>query len=225
MTPTAQQILQFCSTEYGTIVADQPGEVNIVYLEGATVTKKEDALSTITPNNDAPDLWNDVRMVISPNQFGEPNFKLLADATSEPGLSATHSKRAQQTNGVFRIAIGYHHEKWRAGFHKGNLNHPALVQAAPILGTRDRNRDGKRTGDLVTDNVKGLNQHGTRPGLTSMRVGEWSYACLVARIWAEHIKFMKLNQADPRYLKSVEFLYSTTVVDYSRFWAWFLTQK
>jgi len=215
--PTAQQILQFCAETYGTIIAsEQPGEVNIVYLEGANID--------LTPNNDAPDLWNDVRMVISPTQFGEQNISLLAQATSEPGLSATHSKQAAALKGVFRIGIGYHHEKWAMGFHKQNRNHPALVQVAPIIGTRDANKDGKRTGDLVTDNVKGLNQHGTRPNLTSMRVGEWSYGCLAGREWEEHLRFIMFCRRDPRYVVNKNFLFSTTVADYSKFWEWFKKQ-
>jgi len=111
------------------------------------------------------------------------------------------------------------------GFHKGNPEHPALVQRGKIIGTRDANRDGKRTGDLVTDNVKGLNQHGTRPNLLSMRVGEWSYACLVGREWTKHIRFIQMLKADKRYISNAKFLFSTTVVDYSKFWAWFLTQN
>ena len=214
--PTAQQILQFCATEYGTRIASNPGEVNIIYLEGANID--------LSPNNDAPDQWNDVRMVISHGPTGEPMFDLIASATSEPGLSATKSKRAEQTNGVFRIAIGYHHEKWRMGFHKGNRNHPALVQSAPIIGTRDRNRDGKRTGDIVTDNVRGLNQHGTRPGTMPVVVGEWSYACLVGREWQNHLKFIDLCLLDNRNIRSGN-LFSTTVVDHSHFWAWFLKQQ
>lgn len=217
MIPTAQQILQFCATEYGTRIALNPGEVNIVYLEGANID--------LSPNKDLPDQWNDLRCVITHDVTGRPKFDLLAMATSEPGLSATNSKRAEKTGGVFRIAIGYHHEKWRNGFHKQNRNHPALVQAAPILGTRDKNRDGKRTGDLVTNDVMGLNQHGTRPGLLPVRVGEFSYACLVGRAWEEHIRFKALWQADPRFLSNRDFLYSSTVMDYSHFWAWFLKQQ
>lgn len=41
-----------------------------------------------------------------------------ADATSEPGLSATMSKQGAKLGGVFRIAIGFHKEKWVMGFHK-----------------------------------------------------------------------------------------------------------
>lgn len=95
--------------------------------------------------------------------------------------------------------------------------HPALVQCAPIFGRRDGNKDGKRTGDLVTDNVQGLNQHGTRDGLKPVRVGEWSYACLVRRYWKDHVAFMRLCSQDPRYLADNAFRYSTTVVDYSKF--------
>lgn len=94
------------------------------------------------------------------------------------------------------------------------------MQYGKITGHRDKNLDGKRTGDLVTDNVVGLNQHGTRPGLKSVRVGEWSYACLVRRMWEDHLDFIELCKNDPRYIVDNKFKFSTTIVDYSAFWKW-----
>ncbi len=213
MSNAAQRILNFCQAEYGTKVDTTPGAVNIFYLEGCNV-------SDFSPNQDAPDGWNDPCIIISYNQAGQPQITFKAEATCEPGLSATQSKRASALGGVFRIAIGFHEEKWVQGFHKSNPVHPALVQCAPILGHRDANRDGKRTGDLVTDNVKGLNQHGSRPGIKPTRVGEFSYACLVRRMWGDQIAFMRLASLDPRYIANKDFKYSTTVVDYSKFIKW-----
>lgn len=210
MTPTAQNILSFSMREYGTEVDTTPGAVNLFYLEGCTA-------ADLTPNPDLPDLWNDTSLIISYNQAGTPEIVFKADATSEPGLSATLSKRAKETGGVFRIAIGFHKECWQMGNHKGNPLHPALVQCAPIWGYRDKNQDGKRTGDKLLNNVQGLNQHGTRPGLTSTRVGEWSYACLVRRFWGDHIAFMRLNTLDTHFVTNQSFRYSGTVMDYSKF--------
>ena len=212
MNITANDIITFCKLEYGTEVCAIPNAVNIFYLEGCTA-------SDMLPNPDLPDIWNDTCLIIQANQG--PGWAMhRMEATSEPGLSATMSKQAAKLGGVFRIAIGYHAEKWVMGFHKRNKQHPALVQSGKIFGHRDKNRDGKRTGDLVTDNVTGLNQHGTRAGLKSVRVGEWSYACLVRRMWEDHLKFIRLCKNDPRYILDNGFKFSTTVVDYSAFWKW-----
>lgn len=210
MIPTAQNIISFCVKEYGTVIDTAPGAVNLFYLEGCDA-------ADLRPNSDLPDLWNDTSLIITHDNTGTPRIVFQAEATSEPGLSATISPKSSAKGGVFRIEIGWHREKWSHGLHKGNRQHPALVQCAPIFGRRDGNKDGKRTGDLTTDNVQGLNQHGTRDGLTPLRVGEWSYACLVRRYWKDHVAFMRLCSLDPRYLADKSFRYSTTVVDYSKF--------
>lgn len=210
MIPNAQNILAFCEKEYGTAIDTTPGAVNIIYLEGCDA-------DDLTPNSDLPDLWNDTSLIITYDNNGQPQIVFHAEATSEPGLSATVSKRSKVKGGVFRIALGFHKDCWQMGFHKGKQQHPALVQCAPIWGYRDANQDGKRTGDRFTNDVLGLNQHGTRDGLTPTRVGEWSYACLVRRYWNDHLLFMRRCSLDPRYTADNQFKFSTTVADYSKF--------
>jgi hypothetical protein len=210
---TASEIVAFSSSIYGTKFEKTPGAVNIVYLEGCTA-------ADLTPNPDLPDLWNDTSSIIQFDASGLAFFAHKAEATSEPGLSATMSARSARLGGVFRIAIGFQEEKWIRGFHKGDPLHPALVQVAPITGHRDRNRDGKRTADPITDDVRGLNHHGTRPGIRPVRVGGFSFACQVRRMWEEHLQFMALCDADPRYIDSKRFRYSSTTVDHSNFWKW-----
>ena len=208
---TADKILQFCKSEYGTEVCTMPGAVNIIYLEGCD-------FDTLAPNNDAPDLWNDTSLIILHDNHGQPFIAHQSQATSEPGLSATKSKRAESLGGVARITIGFQKECWVEGYHKGNPNHPALIQAKPITVHRDKNKDGKRTGDIITTDVKGLNQHGTKPNLVPLRVSEFSYACLVRRLWANHLDFMRLVYADPRRSPINKFYFSSTVADYSKMW-------
>lgn len=186
-----------------------PGAVNIIYLEGCD-------FDTLNPNADAPDLWNDTCLIILHDKHGAPFIAHQSQATSEPGLSATKSKRAETLGGVARITIGFHKEKWIEGYHKGSKTHHALIQAKPITVHRDKNKDGKRTGDVVTMDVQGLNQHGTRPRLIPLRVGEWSYACLVRRLWQDHLEFMRLIYADPRSSPINRFYFSSTVADYSK---------
>lgn len=205
----AEDVIQFCQEMYGTEIDQRPGAANLFAFEGCNVD--------LTQNADAPDQWNDTISII---QFtdGKPTFTHLAQGTSEPGLSSTMSKQATRRGGVARIAIGFHKQKWRIGFHKSDKTHPALVQAAPITVHRDQNKDGKRTGDPVTMDVMGLNWHSTRPGLTPVRVGNFSAGCIVGRDWNTHIDFMVKVRAE-QMLFGTE-LYSGTVVDWGRFMKW-----
>ncbi len=215
---TPESIIKYCVETYGTKIATGDGEVNLFALEGCSVD--------LTPNDDRPDAWNDTSLIIV-HKNGVPAFAHIGEGTSEPGLSATFSKQAERLGGVARISIGFHSEKWQRGFHKKNSHHPALVQCDDITVHRDRNRDGKRTGDKITTDVRGLNWHGTRANLKPIKVGEWSYACIVRRVWSgmgSHMEFMALCDADPRYQANKQFKYSATVVDYSMFWRWYNAQ-
>ena len=206
-------LVQYCEQTYGTEFCPILGAVNIVYLEGAN--------PDLSPNEDRPDKWNDVRAVIQFDENGKPRFTHIAQATTEPGTSATRAKKSQKLGGVARIAIGFHKDKWQVSYHKRNPSHPALVQAAPINVYRDFNMDGKRTNDIITADVQGLNQHGTRRNVEPVVVGEWSYGCLVGRNWTQHLLFMDtLVKRDPRYLLKPSALFSSTVVDYSKFTKW-----
>jgi hypothetical protein len=102
------------------------------------------------------------------------------------------------------------------GFHKGNKEHPALVQVDLITVHRDKNKDFKRTADPVTTDVKGLNQHGARKGLRPVRVGGFSLGCLVRELWEDHEEFIAIVSNDPRAIKDRKFKISSTVVDGSK---------
>lgn len=189
-------------------ISTRPGEVNIIYLEGGNADG--------TPNSDAPDRWNDRRIVIVHDSAQRPEIVLNVEATSEPGTAATFSVAARKRRGVARVALTQYLEKWKVGYHKRNKNHPALVQAGDIKVFRDFNRDGLRTGDNLLQ-ASGINQHSTRPYLIPTIVGVWSEGCLVGRVWAEHLSFMDLVKSDPRYVADPEFLFDTTIIDTSDF--------
>lgn len=112
-----------------------------------------------------------------------------------------------------RPAVGVHVGCWFDGFHKANPNHPALVQVpgTQVLGHRDLNRDGKRTGDLVSEG-RGINQHGTHPGFERKTVGGHSEGCLVAMRWPDHIQFVNLYRTDARYLKDRLYRFTSTII-------------
>lgn len=181
-----------------------PGHLNIVYVEGADADGRENA--------DQLDGWNDRRLVIG-FEAGTPVLLHNARATTEPGLAATMDPAAAKRGGVFRIMLGQHLNCWVDGFHKGNVSHPALVHypGAKILGHRDANRDGKRTGDLVGLGY-GINQHSTQPLFERETVGRYSEGCLVGWNWQEHLEFVRLYRSDARYVQDRLFRFSVTVI-------------
>ena len=189
-------------------IAENPGEVNIIYLEGGNLDG--------TVNPDMPDRWNDRRIVLSFYTNGIPQILLNTASTSEPGMAATITARARRLGGVARVAIRQYLGKWRVGSHKGDSKHPALVQAAQIHVYRDKNRDFMRTGDAY-QTATGINQHSTRPGWYGKLVGMWSEGCLVGRDWKDHLLFMSLIRNDPRYIEDKTFAFDTTIIDTSDF--------
>ena len=191
-------------------IARNPGEVNIVYLEGADADGK--------PNSDAPDGWNDRRIVIV---FQDGAFVIVhnAQATTEPGVLATNSEGARRRGGVARVQFGQF-AVWQVGYHNERRNgrlHPALVQRRPLKVHRDANRDGKRTGDAL-DFASGINQHSTRPNVLPARVDNWSEGCLVGRSWIEHEQFMALVKADPRYKADAGYFFYTAIIPAKEVW-------
>jgi hypothetical protein len=185
------------------------GELNIVYVEGAELDG--------TPNSDEADRWNDLGLLIAFNAEGVPEIVHRAVCTTEPGYAATMAQRARLLGGVARVQLSQYRACWQMGYHKGNPEHPALVQRAPMLVCRDRNRDGKRTGDALMP-ASGINQHGTRPGYLARLVGTWSEGCLVRLNWADHLDFIERLKTDPRYVADLTFLFSTAVLDGGKVW-------
>lgn len=193
-------------------ISRNPGEVNIVYLEGADADGK--------PNTDAPDGWNDRRIVIVFEMDGNlPVIVHNAQATTEPGVLATNSEGARRRGGVARVQFGQF-AVWQVGYHNERRNgrlHPALVQRRPLKVHRDANRDGKRTGDAL-DFASGINQHSTRPNVLPARVDNWSEGCLVGRSWIEHEQFMALVKADPRYKADAGYFFHTAIIPARDIW-------
>lgn len=50
-------------------------------------------------------------------------------------------EQMKNPNGTAVLSYGFHKSKWKLGFHKGRLDHPALVQVKPLLVYRDNNKD------------------------------------------------------------------------------------
>lgn len=191
-------------------VFTDPKCYNIVYVEGADYD--------LRPNADRPDEWNDRRLIIEKNEI---IFNVTA--TTEPGRESTFSPGAGKLKGVARIAFGQY-TAWRRGLHKGDPEHPALVQHGIIPCYRDLDKNFIRTGDKLWNNVTGLNQHGTRKGALVQRVGAFSAGCLVGHNWQDHETFIDICETDPRFITDRKFLFTTTIIAGDDLWK-FYTKK
>lgn len=207
---TEKDILAYCTEAHGTILATKQGETNIIYVEGMNLD--------FTLNNDAPNKFNDLRLVFVNDADGDPILKGKWRATTEPGTTSTNSQQAAILKGVARIEFGYWHQCWVIGTHK-EKGHPALVQSGPIGVHRDLNRDGFRTGEKTVYNVQGLNQHGPAWSFIGDEVNNNSAGCLVGIRRMEHEAFMRMVCNDPRNnlgatpLEGMKWKISTTVCD------------
>lgn len=180
-----------------------PGEINIVYVEGADLDG--------TPNDDKGDRFNDLCLLIR-FENGEPVIIHRSVCTTEPGYAATIAASALKLGGVARVRLAQYKNCWQMGFHKGNPDHPALVQRGDVMVHRDLNKDGKRIGDRLLP-ATGINQHGTKPSYFAKLVGMWSQGCLVRLIWNEHLEFIDLVKTDPRYIADSKFFFTSTILD------------
>lgn len=175
-----------------------PGEVNIVYVEGM----EPDG----TKNDNAPDKWNDLRCVIG-FDGDTPVMRGIWKATTEPG-KYYGEQHIINPKGAAHIEFGQY-PAWRVGFHRNDMNRPALVQTGGPVKVR-RTRDMTRQGPLDTGYF-GINQHDGQNG-DPESIGSHSAGCLVVRSVAQHAEFMKLVKSDPRYVVARGFVFSTTIM-------------
>jgi hypothetical protein len=179
-----------------------PDCVNVIYVEGLDA----DGIA----NDDAPNVFNDLRLVLRVNRAGNPQIVDAWEATTEPGRHFTINK--ENPLGAARIAFGQY-KAWSIGTHKfGKPSaHEALVQTAPIRVFRDLNQDFERIGDQVFDGIFGINQHWGFD-LKKSDIGQASAGCLVGRTKAGHRSFMALCKADPRRIANNSYRFVTTVL-------------
>jgi len=183
-------------------VAKLPGFLNIVYVEGANA----DGM----PNADEFNKFNDRRIVIAIEE-GKPIIKMNVLATTEPGKFYTENP--ENPGGAARIAFDQF-KSWRVGTHKAGKPgaHEALVQVANISVHRDKNKDGKRTGDIVdVGSAFGINQHSGH-NQDPNNIGKASAGCLVSQSDQDHKHFMALVKTDPRFAASNGYRFISTVI-------------
>lgn len=178
-----------------------PGELNIVYVEGCDADG--------TPNADKPNEFNDRRLVI---RFNGDVPKIIGnwEATTEPGFYYTDNP--MNIAGAARIKFGQYLNAWQVGTHGNSAPHEALIQVAPVTVFRDYNRDMARTGDKEDTGNFGINQHAGYD-YPYGNINKASAGCLVGRTWDGHEEFMAIVKADPRYKRDPRgFAFSSTII-------------
>jgi hypothetical protein len=185
----------------GMQIFTEPGEYNIVYVEGCN--------SDGSLNADEPNEWNDLRIVLRCDR-GYPEILDWWKATTEPGYYYTDNP--MNPKGCARIAIDKQWKAWSVGYH-GRQQYEALVQVADVEVYRDYNRDHKRTGDWVDSGMFGINEH---HGWDSAYVDSNSAGCLVGKSVHGHEQFMSIIKSDVRYQQNDSYVFWTAVLDGSK---------
>lgn len=179
-------------------VSTGPNQYNIVYVEGMN----DDG----TENDDAPNRFNDRRIVIE-IVGGTPEIKGMWEATTEPGTYWINNP--MNPRGAARIQFNQF-KAWRVGPHKDQPL--ALVQVSNLTVHRDFDRNGIRTGDkLHTGSDFGINQHHANDA-PRHDIGRWSAGCLVGRTKAGHKEFMSIIMKDRRYQLNSNYIFETTII-------------
>ena len=190
-----QSIVKYCKFHsYKLFTGHQ--QINIIYVEGMDVDGNV--------NSDAPNQFNDVRLVLS------DNFKLLGNwsATTEPGR--WYTQNPMNRRGAARIAFGQY-KAWAVGMHGNSEPHEALIQVGEVAVFRDANKDGLRTGDNIDRGLFGINQHWGYD-LPPDNLGRASAGCLVGRTRQGHREFMNIIKTDSRYQSDRQYIFTTTVI-------------
>lgn len=194
----AGKIIRYCQTKSYPF-STHFGEYTIVYVEGMNANG--------TLNDDRPNFFNDLRIVLSFNN-SEPEIDGVWEATTEPGTHYTY--HPMNPAGAARIAFGWY-KAWRVGTHGNAEPHEALIQQAPVKVHRDFNKDFKRTGDRTESGLFGINQHWGYD-YPANNISYASAGCLVGRTRSGHKKFMEVLKSDNRYLANKSYMFETIVI-------------
>jgi hypothetical protein len=182
----ASRIIKYLQYK-GYTVSSRFREFNIIYIEGMNPDGQL--------NDDAPNAFNDLRVVIEVVD-GKPKIVGAWEATTEPGHYYTFNP--MNSKGAARIQFGQY-KAWRLGIHGVSDPHRALVQVAPVKVHRDFNQDFKRTGDAVHTGIFAINQHwGYNYPRNDVNIA--GAGCLVGRTTKGHLEFLEIIESDRRYL-------------------------
>jgi hypothetical protein len=179
----------------------RPNTFNIVYIEGVDPDGTE--------NEDKPNVFNDLRMVIKIDASGIPEIVGKWVATTEPGTFYTKKPNRLNPKGAARIQFGQY-KAWQVGAHKSQ--DPALIQAGTLTVCRDDNEDGSRDGDeLDTGDNFWIDQHHADDAPRS-DIGRWSAGCLVGQTSSGHEEFMDIIMQDHRFKLNHNYMFETAII-------------
>lgn len=190
-----KKIIDYCEKQSYRLFTGKD-EKNIIYVEGMDVDGNI--------NSDAPNQFNDVRLVLS------NEFRLLGNwsATTEPGR--WYTLNPMNAKGAARIAFGQY-KAWAVGTHGNSEPHEALVQVGEVAVWRDINKDGIRPEDKLDRGLFGINQHWGYD-LPPDNIGRASAGCLVGRTRQGHREFMNIIKSDRRYQADRQYIFATTII-------------
>lgn len=160
----AERIVAVCEKRNYSL--DRTGGLNIIGIEGVNLDG--------TINNDTPDQWNDLMLLL---KFigGSPVIVWQGQSTTEPGRYYTD--RPLNPNGAARLDTGYHKALWSRGLHKG---YSAMVQTGVARLVRDGNRNHRRDDKITAESWKGVNWHSAYGHYSGGTIGRWSAGCCVS---------------------------------------------
>ncbi len=181
------------------IVFTEPKHYNIVYIEGMNPDG--------TLNDDKPNVFNDLRMVIE-FQNGLPKIVGMWEATTEPGSKYTYNP--MNPKGAARIQFGQY-TSWSVGYHGTATRHEALVQVRNITVCRDFDQNFSRAGDELDIGLFAVNQHWGYDYPKNDVAGA-SAGCLVGRSTDGHREFMRIIKQDKRYQLNNDFVFTSCVI-------------
>jgi hypothetical protein len=113
----------------------------------------------IRSDNQMAGKFDDLQIVFWRNSHGEWEYKQYV-CTTDP--SDLYLLNPINKNGAAIVKPGQYEKVWKLGNHKGQKDHPALVQSNNLTVIRDFNRDGRL--DYHTPNLSGLTKDVIRNG-------------------------------------------------------------
>ena len=204
--------VEACCEERDFPLYKEPGEVNIIAIEGMHLDGEL--------NPDSNDKWNDTVGILCFRE-GKPHFDLLCKATTEPGYYYTHNPPIPE--GVARLDTGYHQHLWQIGQHRG---YEALAQNGNEARlVRDRNRNYRRDDKVSYERWRGINLHTTKTtGWTGSAspesIGKWSAGCVVIYSPDQFLRLIELVKDSTQYKMSSKFAF-----DFILLWSRWLEQS
>lgn len=171
-----------------------PGETNIVYVEGVDPDGSR--------NGNRPNAFDSVRYLLS------HDGTILGAWPATTHAGAYYEHHLLNPGGAFHIALGQQTAWIMGNYHHGNYE--ALLQEAPLYGTRDSAEDFQRAGPTVHELVGAHHHWGydyPRDNVSNSAAG-----CQVGETRSGHLEFIRLLKQDPRYQADHNFMWTSTVL-------------